>query len=292
MVAPESHRQLGRSLAEIAAVPREWIGLGWTDLAPFTLVIVPDAAGMQRWSRGSLPAWSAGATLPGRRIVIIRADAGTPFQTLRHELAHLAFHTRISERVPLWFSEGYAVVAAGEMGRLASLQLNLAVALGRVKSLRMVEAGLRSGPNDAATAYAMAGAAVVEVAQRNPTRSLQPMLSRMESGESFHDALIATTGFDPDSFDEAWVLATRRGYSLGLWLVAGGGWIVLALMLGVGASLRRRRDIPRRRALNEGWELPAEEVEEGTKEAADGSVMDVTGQFQDDETPTDRMTVR
>ncbi len=288
MVAPERYRQLGRSLAEIAAVPREWTGLGWTDLTPFTLVIVPDAAGMQRWSRGALPAWSAGAALPARRTVVIRADAGTPYQTMRHELAHLAFHSRIDQRVPLWFSEGYAVLAAGEMGRLASLQLNLAVALGRVGSLRTVDAALRSGPNDAAAAYAMAGAAVAEVARRNPSGSLLPILSRMESGESFHDALVATTGFDPESFDEAWVLSTRRSYSLGLWLIAGGGWLILALLLGVGASLRRRRDVPRRQALNHGWDLPAEEPE-GEFPGAAGQPLPTA---EHDETPAGRMTVR
>lgn len=288
VVAPESHQQLGRSLAEVAAVPREWTGLGWTDLTPFTLVVVPDAAGMQRWSRGSLPSWSAGAALPTRRTVVIRADAGTPFQTMRHELAHLAFHSRIEHRVPLWFSEGYAVLAAGEMGRLASLQLNLAVALGRVKSLRTVDVALRSGPNDAAAAYAMAGAAVAEVARRNPSGSLQPILSRMENGESFHDALVATTGFDPESFDEAWVLSTRRSYSFGLWLIAGGGWLILALLLGVGASLRRRRDLPRRRALNDGWELPVDESDEEPV----GAVGRLAPGGEHDETPAGGMTVR
>lgn len=284
--AAESERQLAGSLAGVGAVPREWLGLGWTDLVPFTLVVVPDAQAMQRWSRGSLPAWSAGAALPGRRTVVIRADAGNPFQTFRHELAHLAFHGRISQRVPLWFSEGYAVLASGEFGRLASLQLNLSVALGRIGSLQAVDMALRSSPGEAAAGYALAGAAVSEVARRNPANSLQPILARLEAGEPFEEALLATTGLGLPDFDEQWGLAVRRRYSLGLWIVAGGGWVLLAAVLSVGLSLRRKRDVPRRAALDTGWELPPDE---------DGAAAEGEGgpppPFHD-EIPSPRMTVR
>lgn len=265
---------LATALAEAAEAPREWTGLGRLDLTPFTLVVVRDAAAFRRWSRGRLPAWGAGLTIPSGRLVVIRADAGDPFGTLRHELAHLALHTTVPGRVPLWFSEGYAVIAAQEHGRAAALQLNLAVALGRVPTLPALDALLRAGAGDAATAYALAGSAVAELQRRHPSRTLEPLLARLTAGEDFDAAVRATTGLDAERFAELWHLGVRRRYNLGVWIVAGGAWGVLAVVLLVAAGWRRRADRPRRAALDEGWVLPPPDDESMT--ADDGSMTSVT----------------
>jgi hypothetical protein len=195
-------------------------------------------------------------TLPSRRLVVIRFDAGPPIQTLQHELAHMALHTRIATRVPLWFSEGYAALAAGEHGRLDALQLNLAVAMGRIPDLRELDGALRGGPADAGPAYALAADAVADIARRHPTGSLTPLLGRLEAGESFGTALVAVTGLDPDSFDERWRRAVRGRYNLGIWAITGGAWLVVVLVLWVAVAIRRARDAPRRLALDIGWPLP------------------------------------
>ncbi|HRP08115.1 MAG TPA: hypothetical protein PLL69_06455 [Gemmatimonadales bacterium] len=206
-----------------------------------------------------MPGWGAGLTIPSRRLVVIRFDAGPPLQTLRHELAHLAFHTRVPGRVPLWFSEGYAALASGEHGRLDALQLNLAVALGRTPGLGELDAALRGGRGDVGVAYALAADAVAEIGRRHPDRSLGPMLARLQAGEPFAAALLASTGLEPDGFDERWLLSLRGRYNLGLWLMAGGAWVVVTALLAIGLSARRRRDAPRRAALDVGWPLPAQD---------------------------------
>jgi len=240
------------------------VGLGEVDLTPLTLVLVADAEGFSRWSQGRVPRWGAGLTVPSRRLVVIRFDAGTPIKTLRHELAHLALHTAVPVRVPLWFSEGYAAVAAGEHGRLDGLQLNLAVALGRVPGLRELDGALRGTASDAGAAYALAADAVLEVGRRHPSGSLEPLLTRLRAGEGFDAALVASTGLAPDRFDERWQRAVRRRYNLGIWTLTGGAWVVVVLVLAVLLSARRRRDAPRRAALDEGWVLPPPEELEPT----------------------------
>ncbi len=274
VVAEPGDVGLATALAEAAEPTRDWLGLGRVDLTPMTLVVAADADAFGRWSGGRLPRWGAGMTLPARRLVVIRADGGDPFGTLRHELAHLALHTVVPGRVPLWFDEGYAVVAAQEHGRLAALQLNLAVAMGRVPTLRQLDADLRGASDDAAAAYALAGSAVGELQRRHPQNSLEPLLGRLRDGVGFDAAVLATTGLDLERFDEVWHRSVRRRYNLGVWAATGGAWVVLALLLGFAAAWRRHADVPRRAALDEGWTLPPDDDEMMTPD--DGSMTTVT----------------
>jgi hypothetical protein len=161
--------------------------------------------------------------------------------------------------VPLWFSEGYAALAAGEHGRLDALQLNLAVALGKVPSLEQLDLALRGSAGDAGAAYALAASAVGDIARRHPSGSLAPMLDRLAAGVSFRDALLASTGLEPLDFGERWYLDIRHRYNLGVWLVTGGAWALLAFALVFLVLLRRQRDIPRRQALDVGWPLPPDD---------------------------------
>ena len=222
---------------------------------------------MDAVAHGRIPSWGAGLAFPGARVVVIRADGDDPFRILRHELAHLALHQSIKGRVPLWFDEGYAVLAAGELGRLESLRLNLTVARGRVPGLAALDAGLRGGQSTAEASYALAGTAVAFLARRYPDQSLVPLLGRLERGEPFDSAVARSTGLAPGRFEDAWQRDVRRRHGVGLWFLAGGMWAAVGGLVVAAWLVRRRRDRPRRAALDIGWEidpgaesLPGEEV--------------------------------
>lgn len=187
----------------------------------------------------------------------LRADAD-PTRTLRHELAHLVLHDAVRVPLPLWFEEGYAVYAAGEWDVMDALSLNYAVVGGATPGLDSLNRALRGHPAGISTAYALSASAVIELARRNPSRDLTPLIQRLESGMVFDSALQATTGLTTENFDEAWQRGIRKRYSLFTWLAAGGAWALLALTLMVGTWWRRRMDRGRRSALDEGWELPPE----------------------------------
>ena len=87
---------------------------------------------------------------------MLRADAGDVTGTLRHELAHLALHQAVRGRVPLWFDEGYATVAAGQWDLFDRLGINLAVARGAIPGLRDLDGELRASRISADVAYALA----------------------------------------------------------------------------------------------------------------------------------------
>ncbi|MES2125547.1 MAG: hypothetical protein V4503_12750, partial [Gemmatimonadota bacterium] len=257
VLVDRKYAALGTALAEAAERPRNWLGLGRLDLGPLVLVMAADTTAFGGWSRGRVPSWGAGLTLPGSRLVVIRMDAGDPSVTLWHELAHVALHQQIVGRVPLWFDEGYAVLAAGEFGRVAGLQLNLSVASGRIPTLGALDRNLRGSSGDAEEGYALAGAAVGYLARLNPTGTLEPLLGRLKAGMPFEEALEATTGLSYDRFDDAWQRDVRKRHNWLIWLVTGGAWLIVTLMLGWAAAWRRRRDAPRRAALNIGWEIEA-----------------------------------
>ncbi|MGZ8398042.1 MAG: peptidase MA family metallohydrolase [Gemmatimonadales bacterium] len=251
-------RSLGLELARRAGRPTEWPGLGRRTPGPLQLIVVPDGSQFDSLSSGRAPEWGAGIALPGARTILLRADRDDLYGTLRHELAHLALHQAVKGRVPLWFDEGYASWAAGEWGRLAVLDLNLAVVRGAVPDLRALDGALRGSASTADAAYALAVSVVTELARRNPSGSLTPLLQRLEAGEAFDAAVLATTGLTMSQFDTQWRRTIRQRYNLATWFLAGGGWGILAFSMWALVRIRRRADLPRRAALDEGWEVPPE----------------------------------
>jgi len=250
---------LATELAQRAAQSAEWPGLGRRHVGALRLILVPDLRRLDSLSFGRAPEWGAAVALPAARTILLRADAPELYRTLRHELAHLILHQTIGVRVPLWFDEGYAAWAAGEWERLGALELNLAVVRGAVPDLQGLDGTLRGSASAADASYALAVSAVTELARRNPSNSIAPLLERLRQGQDFEAAVKATTGLTLSQFDGEWRRSLRRRYSLATWLVAGGGWGLLTL--GFWALLRRRRalDLPRRAALDHGWEIPPEE---------------------------------
>ncbi len=261
VIVPADKQAIGTALGQAADQVHEWVGLGRVDFGELTLAIAPDRATFARWSGGRVPSWGAGLMVPAARLVVVRLDAGDPYQTLRHELAHVALHQKIPGRVPLWFDEGYASFASGEYGRLAALRLNVAVAAGRVPDLRALDGMLRGSDGDAEEGYALAASAVADLARRNPTRRLDPIMARLAGGMPFTEAVRTTTGLDIDQFDEAWHRRVRQEYNWLMWLGTGGAWLILTLILSWAAASRRRRERPRRAQLDVGWPLPPDDEE-------------------------------
>ncbi|MEP7226038.1 MAG: hypothetical protein ABI785_01650 [Gemmatimonadales bacterium] len=251
---PAQHN-LGIDLARRAGRPTEWPGLGLRTPGSLQLIIVPDGRLLDSLSAGRAPPWGAAVALPGARTILLRADRDDLYGTLRHELAHLALHQAVKGRVPLWFDEGYASWAAAEWDRLDVLDLNLAVVRGAVPDLRSLDGALRGSASTAEAAYALAVSAVTELARRNPSGSLTPLLRRLEAGEDFDAAVLATTGLTMSQYDIEWRRTIRRRYSLATWLLAGGGWGLLVFSMWALVRIRRRADLPRRAALDEGWEI-------------------------------------
>lgn len=270
MVTPPRYLGLATGLGSQAEATVEFPGIPSWRADGLRIIVVPDEEAFRQASGGRLPSWGMALAVPAERIVVIRADAPDPARALTHELAHVALFDRVKARLPLWFSEGYAVVAARELGRLRALELNLAVARGAVTELRDLDAALRREGGDADAAYALAGTAAAHLLRLQPTGSYDALFDRLAAGERFDSAVVAATGYDMARFERSWRETVRRRYSVALWLIAGGWWAVAGLaVLGI-VWLRRRRDRARRAALDVGWPLPPEAAEELDRESPYG----------------------
>lgn len=220
---------------------------------PFELVLVSDSVALARLTAGRAPGWGAGVAFPSAHAVVLRTDLPDLDRTLGHELGHLMLRTQTRTTLPLWFDEGYAAWANGELGRLEVLQLNLAVAEGQLPSFRELNVMLRGSASSAGLGYALAASAVAQLGRLAPPAGIDRLFEHLRGGEDFETSLTAATGLDLDDYEEAWQHALRRRYNLVTWLAAGGLWTVVALSLAFLHWYRRRRDRPRRAALDTGW---------------------------------------
>ncbi|MBW8772300.1 MAG: hypothetical protein JF590_03260 [Gemmatimonadetes bacterium] len=256
-------------MAELADRPTTWPGLGRRSPGPLQLVLVADSAEMSRLSHGRAPGWGAAVAFPESRTIILRADLPDLPRTLRHEVAHLVLGGKVRSRLPLWFDEGYAVLAAGEWDRLTALEVHLSVLATGVPTLGDLDGQLRAAAPTADRAYGLAESAVTALAERMPGGDLAPLLDSLARGVEFADAVHAVTGRELSRFESEWQQETRKRFRGVLWFIAGGWWSLVGVAVVVAWWLRRRRDRPRRIALDTGWELPPEEG--GVPERGEGS---------------------
>lgn len=277
VVATERRLDAAIGLAQAADRVTRWPGLGRRTPGEFQLVLVADSAELARLTRGRAPGWGAAVAFPQARTIILRADLPDLTRIVRHEVAHLVLRGAVRSRLPLWFDEGYATLAAGEWDRLAALELHLSVVVGGVPSLGDLDGQLRAAAPMADRAYGLAATAVSTLAERIPGGDLAPLLARLAEGEEFGAAVHAVTGRDLSRFEEEWQVLTRKRFRGSLWVVAGGWWLVVALGVVLAWGLRRRRERPRREALNVGWTLPAEGEDGENGTAPDETPIDPKG---------------
>lgn len=219
------------------------------------IAIAPDAAHFRAWAGTGAPEWGAALAFPESRRIVMQgraasSDAGDPVEVLRHELAHLALHERLGDRVPRWFDEGYASVAAREWRREDALSANVALALRGTPTLDQLEQSFDGGSMAAQSAYALSYRAVSDLAQLDPDRGLTLFFDYWANGATLDGAVRRAFGVTLAGFEKDFQARTRRRYG-GLALFADLSLVVFVLTLLVVPFYvtRRARDRRRLRAM-------------------------------------------
>jgi hypothetical protein len=245
---------LGVALAERADRSPPFPGIGALPERPIRLILASTRERFDSLTRGRLPAWSEGAAFPESGTIVLLTDAPPDRLrgALRHELAHLALRWDVRRRLPLWFEEGYAAVAAGEWGRLDALRLNWHVARGIRMNLDDVDRALRAGAAEADAAYALATTAVLLLERWGGERGLAPLMATLGSAPTFDAALRATYYVTEGDFEARWERDVAAHYGWLAWVEAAGlFWTVVGCALVWVWARRRRRERARRTALDD-----------------------------------------
>jgi len=206
------------------------------------------------------PTWAAGVAYPDLGLVLLDAAAaerqGEAHAVLRHELAHVALGQLGEGRVPRWFTEGFAVVVAGEVSLTRTTVLARAVATRSLIELDDLERGWPNGPGEVELAYAQSASVVSHLAGVQDGRALQRLLGELRAGAEFHDAFRASFGA-PVAVEELEWRRSLQGPVALLPLFVDGGWLwVVAALLAVLAAVRSRQQLDRRISEMEDLPLP------------------------------------
>lgn len=263
-LAFEASEQLAPLSRRLAALPPErltalvrLVGLDGPG-APIRVILAaegsPEAA--------DTPPWVAGYAYGALGTVVLLAERVPTYpdasleEVLRHEIAHvLLARAAGGRRVPRWFNEGVATVAAGGWGLDDRSHLTFALIFRDRVGLAELESWFTGGRRDVARAYALAGAFSREIVRRFGKEATPRILRRVAHGRSFPDAFRDATGVGLRSFEDAF----WRRYSLWYrWLPIVGSSATLWTLIALLAALAARRKRKQRTALEEGWEVEEE----------------------------------
>jgi hypothetical protein len=247
VVATSADEKLARSLLASAVGEDSFPGLP-RPRQRVVIFVAPDSRTFRDWNGGGAPEWGAALAYPALSRIVMQgrrapSSAGDPVRVLRHELAHLALHEMLGDLPPRWFDEGYATLAAGEMGGDGVVTTNLALALRGLPRLSELDGLFAGGERDAQAGYSLAVRAVEEIARGDPERGLSLFFQYWRETQSFDRALRRAYGETSEALEARWRSRTRLRYgALALVTDVSLGSILLLLVLGPLWWMRRSRD--------------------------------------------------
>lgn len=251
--APEYAARIDRIDPRRFAVGMQLLGLEDPG-EPILLVLAAEDSLAAR----SVPGWIAGFALSDRGVAVL-FPARTPsypdstFEELvLHEVGHILVHRATSGAdVPRWFNEGLALYI-GRPWRLEDhSRVTWALVSGRQVSLTDLEPYFHRSREAANHAYALAGAFVQDLVQREGPTAVADILTAVRGGARFAEAFLAVTGETlQDTEKEFW----ERHTFLYRWIPILGSsatlWLVITALALVAFRRRRTRD----RLMHEQWE--------------------------------------
>jgi hypothetical protein len=220
--------------------------------------LVRDATSLARYApagRGA-PPWAIGVAYPDLGVVTIALRSGptipNPRSTLRHELAHLALHVALGERVPRWLHEGFANQHADELSFDRIETLAGMAWFGGIIDLDVLDASFPNEESPAQRAYAESYDFVGFLARRGladdgstegDRAPFHDFLRAIGSGASVDAAARAAYRRPLRMLFEEWRNDLAKHYLFApLGVLALGVWVLCAFLLVLAWRRRRRQN--------------------------------------------------
>ncbi len=241
---------LPASANRLAGDPRPWV-FGTMDLvgldAPgpdIHVLLAPEGSPLA----SAVPAWVAGYTDGVSNGVVILAERTPTYpdggleEVLAHEVAHVLIHRASGgRRVPRWFDEGLAMLAARSWRLRDQSELALGLLRGPRVPLWKLDDLFRGNRREVERGYALSGTLVQDILERYGPAAPRIILARVARGDTFEDAVRAATGVPLVDIGEAF---WERQASLKRWIPILTSTAVLWFgisVLAIAAGLRKRR---------------------------------------------------
>jgi hypothetical protein len=237
--------------AQVRALPPQAFAgvmrlMGLADAGPPIRVrLEPESSRLAR----AVPAWIAGFAAGGEGVVVLFPARAPSYpdssldDLLRHEVAHvLASRAAGGRPLPRWFDEGLAMIAGGTWGVDDRARFLLELLVDRGVPLADLDRRFAGGERQVAGAYALAGAFVRDLVQRQGAAAPGRVLAAVAAGAPFPEAFQAGAGTTLAAAEaDFW-----RRSSLPRWLPLATSstalWFSITLLALYAVSRRRRRD--------------------------------------------------
>lgn len=196
------------------------------------------------------PAYAVGVAYPSLRLVLLSlrnpktAEAPDLGEVFRHELVHVAVEDAFAHHhVPLWFNEGFAVVASDEAAFQRARTLWDATLAGSVLPLADLDKSFPDENYEVSIAYAESADFVRYLNRDSDRARFQAMVARVRGGATFDRALTDSYGTDLRKLEFEWREDLSRRFSL--WPVLTGGsflWSITLVVFGAAWWKRRKKN--------------------------------------------------
>jgi len=229
------------------------------------VVLAPESSPLAR----EMPAWVTGytdgvTTIDGGSVIVILAERTPSYpdggleEVLAHEVAHVLIHRAAGgRRVPRWFDEGLAMLAARTWRWRDQTELAVGLLSGPRVPLWKLDDLFQGDRRQVEHGYALAGTLVQDLLERYGSAVPRIVLARIAQGDTFEQAIRGATGATLIDVGEAF---WERQGTLKLWIpiltstaVLWFGISVLAIVAGIR---KRRQRAAQARAMEEA-EIPA-----------------------------------
>ena len=204
------------------------------------------------------PKWAAALAVPQRSLILSRSPGQltnpADFRLLLiHELTHLHLAAALGRhRLPLWLEEGLCMHAAGEGGWGRAFDMARSVLSGGFIPFDELERNFPAKANSAGLAYAQSYYFIGYLLTKYGADAPALLIKALAQGMDVTAALHQVTGKGLVAVQSEFKAAMESRFSwMAVLTTAGALWGLLAFFIGVGLVVRRRRQLKKRREMDE-----------------------------------------
>ena len=188
------------------------------------------------------------------RTLRVRIDASGLYADVDHIVPHELVHVFVSQRLrgyavnlPVWMQEGLAKYLAEDWTRADEELLVDAASGGELLPLAQISAVFPSDRQKRSIAYVESYSVVSFMVERYSSQSIPDLLTELETGRPFNQALFYSNGVTPEKLEEEWRRFIFEKYNLNRWIKFASGLIsaamAIAAILAFRAMMIRKRRV-------------------------------------------------